>query len=609
MCGIFGYIGRDKKAAEIVLGGLKRLEYRGYDSWGIAVQRAEVQSKGRAGRGQKLELIAQKRVGPIGDVSRDLKLPKSVIGIGHTRWATHGGISETNAHPHYSSDKSFALAHNGIVENYLELKAYLKKSGHKFETETDTEVIVRLIEEEPKSHRVKGAKVDLKDAVRKAFLKLEGRNTIILLSKNGEIIAARNGSPLVVGLSGDEIYLSSDTLSFAPYANKMIVVENGQMVVCAKGKVELFDIKSGRTTEFKTQKINLEDNRIDKENYPHFMLKEINDEPYVIRQLLCQEKKLLAEFSKAVKSAKNIYTIGSGTTGIAASQIAFYLREHAKIKATALVGAEALEYIDLMTGDDLVIAPSQSGETADVLEILEKLKRKKVKIASFVNMQGSTMTRMSDFKFMAQAGPEVCVMSTKVFVSQMAWGYLVSKTVAGKANEAIKTLRALSFKMEKYLNDKRSLKEIKKLAKHLASEKDIFLLGKFQNLNIIREGMVKIIEGTYKHAHAMPSGDLKHYAITLMEDRIPVIVAVSNDEAKFDVLNAVNEVRARGAEVIGISPDNYEGFMYHLVVPDCGEVSAIMNVVPLQLLAYYMTVELGHNVDKPRNIAKSVTVK
>lgn len=606
MCGIFGYIGHPsrkasdgepyKDAAGVILGGLKRLEYRGYDSWGIAVQRPGV-------RVQRLELIAQKQVGPIGDVSRDLKLPKSVIGIGHTRWATHGGISETNAHPHYSSDRSFVLAHNGIVENYLELKASLKKSGHKFETETDTEVIVRLIEEKQKTVK------DLKEAIRKAFAELDGRNTIILLTKNGEIIAARNGSPLVVGLSGDEIYLSSDTLSFAPYASKMIVVENGQMVVCARGKVELFDVKSDRVIKFKAQKINLVDNRIDKEGYPHFMLKEINDEPYVIRQLLSQEMKFLAEFSKAIKSAKNIYTIGSGTTGIAASQIAFYLREHAKIKATALIGAEALEYIDLMSGDDLVIAPSQSGETADVLEILEKLKRKKVKIASFVNMQGSTMTRMSDFKFMAQAGPEVCVMSTKVFVSQMAWGYLVSKTVAGKANEAIKTLRTLSFKMEKYLNDKKSLEEIKKLAKHLTGKKDIFLLGKFQNLNIIREGMVKIIEGTYKHAHAMPSGDLKHYAITLMEDRVPVIVAVSDDEAKFDVLNAVNEVRARGAEVIGISPDNYEGFKYHLAVPDCGEVSAIMNVVPLQLLAYYMTVELGHSVDKPRNIAKSVTVK
>jgi len=595
MCGIFGYIGSDKKAAEIVLGGLKRLEYRGYDSWGIAVLEND-------------QIKASKKIGSIGDLNKDLNLPDSVIGLGHTRWATHGGISETNAHPHYSSDKSFALAHNGIVENYLELKSSLKKSGHRFETETDTEVIVRLIEDKHRGLTPKGVR-PLKEAVRAAFLDLNGRNTIILITKSGEIIAARNGSPLVVGLSGDEIYLSSDTLSFAPYATKMIVVENGQMVKCVGGKIEMFDIKSGRAIRYQVQKINVEDNRIDKEGYPHFMLKEINEEPYVIRQLLGQDKKLLMKFSKAVKSAKNIYSIGSGTTGIAASQIAFYLREHAKIKAIGLIGAEALEYLDLVSGDDLVIAPSQSGETADVLEILDKLKKKKVKIASFVNMQGSSLTRISDFPFMSGAGPEVCVMSTKVLVSQMAWGYLVAKAVRGKLDDGLENLRLLSFEMEKYLLDKNNLDAIKKLAKHLISKKDIFLLGKFQNLNIMREGMVKIIEGTYKHAHAMPSGDLKHYAITLMEEGVPVIVALSEDEAKQDVLNAVNEVKARGAEVVGISPFAHPGFKFYLKVPDCGEVSAIMNVVPLQLLAYYMTVELGNNVDKPRNIAKSVTVK
>lgn len=244
-----------------------------------------------------------------------------------------------------------------------------------------------------------------------------------------------------------------------------------------------------------------------------------------------------------------------------------------------------------------------------MLEALEHAAKCGVKIASYVNMQGSTMTRMSDYKFMSQSGPEVCVMSTKVLVAQIAWGYLIAKVVSGKAEEGIKNLRFLSLEMEKYLSSEKQLEAIKKLGKFLASKKDIFLLGKFQNLNIIREGMVKLMEGTYKHAHAMPSGDLKHYAITLIEEGIPVIVAVSNDEAKMDVLNAVNEVKARGAEVIGISPENYEGFKYHLEVPDCGEVSAIMNVIPLQLLAYYMTVELGHNVDRPRNIAKSVTVK
>ena len=590
MCGIFGYVGRQSDAAKIVFEGLKRLEYRGYDSWGIAVLNEE-------------GIRASKKVGAIGDLEKDISLPDSFIGIGHTRWATHGGISETNAHPHYSSDKSFALAQNGIVENYADLRRVLLKKGYNFATETDTEVIVRLIEDKAKKS------ANLKEALRQAFLELKGRNTAILITKNGEIIAARNGSPLVIGIEGSDIYLSSDTLSFAPFAKKMIVVDNGQLVDCSKGRIALYEMKTGQKIKHRFVDINLADNRIDKEGYPHFMLKEIHEGPDAIRQLLERGLKEYLDFARVIKRAKNVYTIASGTTGIAAAQIAFYLRRYPKIKAISLIGADALEYLDLMTADDLIIAPSQSGETADVLEILEIAKKKGVKIASFVNMQGSTMTRMSDYKFMAQAGPEVCVMSTKVFVSQIAWGYLISKITVGKSGEGIKNLHLLSLVMAKYLKSPKNHSALKTLAEKLLSAKDIFLLGKFQNFNIIKEGMVKLIEGTYKHAHAMPAGDLKHYAITLMEEGVPVIFEISEDEAKFDVINAVNEVKARGAYVVGIAPSRHESFDYHLEVPDTSETSAIMNIIPLQLLAYYLTVKLGYNVDKPRNIAKSVTVK
>lgn len=256
-----------------------------------------------------------------------------------------------------------------------------------------------------------------------------------------------------------------------------------------------------------------------------------------------------------------------------------------------------------------MIAPSQSGETADVLEVLEILKNKGIKIASYVNMPGSTMTRLSNYKFMIQAGPEICVMATKVFTAKLAWGYLISKMVASKLNEAQKNLRSLSDEIEKYLNTGSNHQNLKNLAKRLSKSKDIFLLGKYQNLNIIKEGMIKIIEGSYMHAHGIPAGDLKHYAITLIEKGVPVIVVISEDVAKDDIINAVNQVKARGAEVIGISPKPHASFDYHIPVPDTGETSAIMNIIPLQLLAYYMAVALGRNVDKPRNIAKSVTVK
>ncbi len=596
MCGIFGYVG-PKNASEVVLEGLKRLEYRGYDSWGIAVVADQI--------------VVNKKVGAIGDLlpSTNYHLPSTNIGIGHTRWATHGGITQNNAHPHFSSDKSFCLAQNGIVENYQKLKNDLLKKGYKFETETDTEVIVRLIEDKLLDSRLRGNDMkNLREATRQAFLELEGRNTIIILTKDEQIIACRNGSPLVVGTNNGEVFFSSDTLSFAPYVDKVIVVDNGQMVTF-NGKLHLVDIKSNKPLPYKVEKINFQSTKVDKEGYDHFMLKEIHESPYVINQVVLQVGETYENFVKAIKNAENVYCIAVGTAGGAAAQIAFYLRTHAKIRAIGLTAADCLDYFDLFTDEDLIITPSQSGESADVLEVLEVAKKIGVKIASYVNMPGSTMTRISDYKFMSNAGPEICVMSTKVFTSQIAWGYLLGKVISGQVQKGKVNLKKLADEMEIYLDTGSNHEIIKKLANKLSKSKDIFLLGKYQNLNIVKEGMIKIIEGSYIHAHGMPAGDLKHYAITLMEKGVPVIVAVSEDLAKDDVLNAVNQVKARGAWVVGISPKNHPSFDYHIPVPDTGETSAIMNVIPLQLLAYYMAVALGHNVDKPRNIAKSVTVK
>ena len=601
MCGIFGYVGlstslrtsRRNDAARIVFEGLKRLEYRGYDSWGVAALTA----------GNKI--IVEKHVGKIGDSFLDSQLSnlKSNIALGHTRWATHGGVTQQNAHPHESSDKSFVLAQNGIVENYEELKKQLIEKGLKFETETDTEVIVKLIEDKLRTSK------DILDAIFAALSKIEGRNTFIVLTSDGKIIGARNGSPLVVGKKGDSIYFSSDTLSFAGNADKMLFVDNGQVVMFDGKKLKLFDAKSKKEMPIRFEKISIKAGKVDKEDYDHFMIKEINESPYVLNQLVNQDKGQLEKLAQAVKSADKLYTIGSGTTGLAAAQIAYFLRANAKVNAISLVGADSYEYFSLFSKKDLIIAPSQSGETADVLEVLEVARNKGVKIASNVNMAGSMMTKLSDFKFQTMAGPEICVVSTKVFVGHIAWGYLLSKAVEGKYEQGVNNLKNLSQTMEKYLKDKKNLASLRALAKKLSGKEHIFLLGKAQNFQIIREGMVKLIETSYKHAHAMPAGDLKHYAITLMEKGVPVIVAVSNDEVRSDVLNSVSQVRARGAEVIGISPQIHKDFDYFIKVPDLGEVSSILNVVPLQLLAYFMAIEIGNNVDKPRNIAKSVTVK
>lgn len=593
MCGIFGYSGQKNNAGEIVLDGLKRLDYRGYDSWGVAVL-----SEGT--------IHIEKEVGKISDVAALGDLPPSSCAIAHTRWATTGGVTKANAHPHASTDGSFVLAQNGIVENFDELKQELLTKHYQFLSETDTEVIVRLIEEELKHE------AEFLTAVRKAFGKLHGRNTIIILRDSGEIVAARNGSPLVLGIhaQADEVFLSSDTLSFAPYAQDMIVVENQQMVqVNADRKITLYDAKSGKEVPYQTEKLSIRADKIDKEGHDHFMIKEIFDTPYVIAQIVNQNEEKLEELAKAVRDAHRVYAIGSGTAGLAAYQIAFYLRIYGGIDAVSLVGADSQSYYELLQKGDLIIAPSQSGETADVIEVLEYAKKKELSIASIVNMPGSMMTRMSNFPFMCNAGPEICVMSTKVFTSQIAWGYLLAKTVQGAYAKGKANLVELEEAIGGYLKNTQHIEAVKSLAHRLSKTQHIFLLGKYQNLAIINEGMVKLIEGTYKHAHAIPAGDLKHYAITLMEKGVPVIAVVSKDVVESDLITSINEVRLRGAEVIAIAHEPHNAFDVLIPTPDTGETDAISNIIPLQLLAYYMAVQLGNNVDKPRHIAKSVTVK
>src|SRR3989344_1939139 len=385
MCGIFAYIGSNSNAPNLVLSGLKRLEYRGYDSWGIA---------GQANN----KIFVQKRAGKISDAK--LFLPACNTAVGHTRWATHGKVSNINAHPHFSTDKSFVVVHNGIVENYLPLKKSLINKGFKFVSETDTEVIVRLVESYRRNSNA------LLDAAKKAFLKLSGRNTIILLAKNGDVIAIRNGSHLVVGInkSSNEVFFSSDTLSFADKVELCAVVQNGEILSYQNGsKIVAFNILTGREASLEWLPLNFAGADVGLEGFPHYMIKEIKEIPFVVKQITKINKKDYLYLAKQIKKAQTVYTVGSGTTGIAAAQIAFYLRAFANINAISLVGADANEYLPLITQKDLVIVPSQSGETADVLEFLEKVKKSKVKIASLVNMPGSMITRLSDFKFMNDA--------------------------------------------------------------------------------------------------------------------------------------------------------------------------------------------------------------
>ncbi len=589
MCGIFGYIGK-RDAAATIIDGLKRLEYRGYDSWGVAVV-----DSGKIG--------VSKKIGAIGDLEAIKDLPKSHIGIGHTRWATHGGVTNVNAHPHYSSDKSFVVAQNGIVENYQEIKKFLIKKGYKFESQTDTEVIVRLIEEKLKYEH------DFFKAIRSAFLDLEGRNTIIVLTTEGDhIIAVRNGSPLVIGKGKDEVFFASDTLSFADKTNRVIYVNNYEMVEYDEGEINLFDVKTGKKLKYSVATLEQEDFSIAKEGYDHFMIKEIVEQRYTIKEAVQYTEDELKPLVDAVKKARRVYTVGAGTASFAASQIAYFLRMYAGIPAQDLKSYEMESFVSQFSEKDLVIAISQSGETADTIEAVEFAKNKGANIASLVNMLGSTLTRISDYPYFSRSGPEICVASTKAFTAQVSWGYLLAMSIIGKHQAARKEISQVASAIENYFSPT-LFEHIKKIAKKIAKHEHFFVLGKGQNYSVALEGALKVKEITYKHFEGFAAGELKHGVIALIEKGTPVFAIISEDGNKNDMLSAVAEVKARGAWTVAIAKENNEMFDEFIKTPEAGLADSIVNVIPFQLLSYFLGVHLDRSPDKPRNLAKSVTVK
>lgn len=591
MCGIFGYIG-NSNAPEIIHQGLKRLEYRGYDSWGISI-------------------IKNKKIKTIKDIGHlpekiEGKNIESNIGIGHTRWATHGGVTITNAHPHFSTDKSFVIAQNGIVENYTSLKNSLISKGYSFKTQVDTEVIVRLVE-----HELKGSK-DVKTALVKAFKKLEGRNTVILLdSKNNQILAIRNGSPLILGIDDKEIYLASDPLAFNNFTKNIVEVNNGELVKIVDDSYQIFDILKNIEIKRKPKKENLLNIDIDKGKYPHYMIKEIVEQQYTILKATQYTLKDLKPLIDRIKKSNNIYTIGAGTAGYAADQIAYFLRTIAKKNTISIKSYETESYLNIINKNDTVLAISQSGETADTLEAIEILKKKGVYISSIINMPGSTLSRLSNSFFMSNAGSEICVASTKVFTSQISFGYLLAKSVIGQFTSAKRELSYISSNLDKFFVKKTFL-QIEKIAKIFKEKEHYFVLGKGQNFHIAQEGALKIKEISYKHFEGFAAGELKHGVIALIDKGTPVISIISNDNNFKDLISATYEVKARGALTIGIGDSVFSKekcFTHFITVADSNELKSISNVIPFQLISYYLAKELGNNIDKPRNLAKSVTVK
>lgn len=590
MCGIFGYIGQ-ANAPEIIHQGLKRLEYRGYDSWGISIiEKGKIRTVKDVGH---IPLILQKEL-------------RSNIGIGHTRWATHGGVTITNAHPHLSSDKRFVLAQNGIVENYSALKASLEKQGLEFKTQVDTEVIVKLIEQNLKE------KTSIKDSLIKSFKKLEGRNTVILLdSKENKILAIRNGSPLILGINKDEIFLASDPLAFNHLTQNIVEINNGELIEIEDGQYKIFDIESNKEIIRKPREEKLLNIDIDKGGYDHYMLKEIVEQQHTILKATAYSEKELKPLIDRINHSKNIYMIGAGTAAYACDQVCYYLRNIAKRNAISIKAYETESSLRIINKDDIVIAFSQSGETADTLEAVEILKKKGVYICSVINMPGSTLSRLSDIFFMSNAGSEICVASTKVFTSQISFGYLLAKSLVNEYSSAKKELIFLSSNLESYFNES-LFEKIKNISSKLKNKEHAFILGKGQNFHIAQEGALKIKEISYKHFEGFAAGELKHGVIALIEKGTPVISIISDDINSKDLISATYEVKARGALTIGVGDKKFEkekSFDYFITSASTNELKAVTNVIPFQLISYYLAKALGNSIDKPRNLAKSVTVK
>ncbi len=593
MCGIFGYSGT-KECNDLIFQGLKRLEYRGYDSWGIAILNGEIHQ--------------YKNIGEIKSDSKLKALQKGNVGIGHTRWATHGGVTTANAHPHIATKGNFTLAQNGIVENFDELKKELLKKGAKFISQTDTEVIVKLIEEQIEKKKT------LKQAMITVFKRLEGRNTIAVLSNDErKIYAIRNGSPLVLGVADDGVYIASDTLSFSTATNKAVLLDDYDMVEIDGQDITISNILTGKEKKVEIKELKHQFSDIDKGKFKHFMIKEIVDQKDTILYATEYTEKDLKPLIAAIKKSNRVYTIGAGTAGFSAGQIAYFLRNIAGIDAQDLRSYEFNAYMPIIKKNDLIIALSQSGETADTIEALEEFKKKGCKVASLVNMYGTTISRMSDFEYYTNSGPEICVASTKVFTAQCAWGYLLAMSLAKRHNDAKKNLKKLSKSITS-LFSKESFNKVRGISKYLKEKEHAFILGKGENAFISLEGALKIKEISYKHVEGFQAGELKHGVIALIEKGTPVlgIIPSKKDSASSDLINAMEQVKARGAFTIGIGAKEFEDmsvFDRYIVTPQIENVSSIGNVIPFQLISYFLSVALGNNIDKPRNLAKSVTVK
>lgn len=593
MCGIFGYVGHQEDAADIVFEGLKRLEYRGYDSWGIAVKKPET--------GSKNTFAIRKRTGKIGNAEVS-DLPKSSFGLGHTRWATHGGVTKINAHPHTDCTGSIVLIHNGIIENYEKLKKNLIAHGHRFVSETDSEVAVHLIEELNKT-------CSFTEAVRKAFLKLEGLNAIIVMHPRAHtFVGVRNGSPLVVGLGKGGNYLASDAAALLPHTKKVYFLEDNDLVVADAENVQIIDVKTGKRKKIKPRTLTWSIKQAEKGKYPHFMIKEIHEQPSILSEIASSGLSNAKKLSKHIDQAFDTYMVGCGTASYACIAGSYLFSKIANRHINWAVGSEFGYQLHFLTPKSLVMALSQSGETIDTLEAVKKAKGKGAKIFALVNALGSSLYREADYTMIIGAGPEKAVASTKAFTGKLAHLVLLAYALAGKPKSGQSTLLKAA-KASKTVLTPESRARIKKLAERMKNKEHIYVIGRGLSYPASLETALKIKEISYIHAEGFAAGELKHGVIALVEKGTPCIAFLPNDETYGANLAGAMEMKARGGSIIGISHKPHEVFDFYIPVADAQEATIIPNVIVGQVLAYYLAIARDLDPDMPRNLAKSVTVK
>ena len=609
MCGIFGCILKEGGAAPLIHASLKRLEYRGYDSVGVATIQGGI-------------IHLKKDQGKIDDVDKILHLDDlpGKLGVGHTRWATHGAPLRINAHPHMDCTGNVVVVHNGIIENFSELKFDLESSGHVFVSKTDTEVIAHLIEENFK----KNPKLDLAGVVLETVKRLDGSYAIAVISTKepDKIVCARNESPLVLGVGEDGVYFASDIPAFLPVTNKAVFIEDGELVILSAAGYEIIKIQDSSVVKRKPKIIDWTPEMAVKQGYPHFMIKEIHEQPATLRNTLRMQEHYLDLISTFLDRANEVFLVACGTSYHACLAASYMFSKLAFLPTYPIYASEFLEQHGKSVNiDSTILAVSQSGETADTLAAVTCAQQRAATVLGLTNAIGSTLTRVSRVYVSQQSGPEIGVAATKTFTSQLSVLAQLALRLSKKRGKISQDemdyieerLERLPDIVETILQTQEE--KVKQIAKKYKDSKMFFFLGRGISTATAYEGRLKLMEIAYIPSIAFPAGESKHGPISLIEPGFPVIFICAKDGTHKTLVSNIMEMKARGASIIAVVEKGDEEIKSlsddYVEVPEgIPEVlSPIPFAIPLQLLAYYMTLERGHNPDTPRNLAKSVTVK